>query len=178
MEYIIGLKENPKARISRILGRVEANSPGGASAEARLAFGADPLDKHPSRILPAMMVQTLYLVGQGKFISIKKDRNERENEGAISKDARWIYVNANKGRMGRDRVRAPKAMRPRMHALKHALVGIRVERNRNKGHVMGDGSGVNYTIFARFRTVAQAKQYIESLGFNLVVVDNAGFAGR
>ena len=43
---------------------------------------------------------------------------------------------------------------------------------------MGVGSGTNYGIFVRFKKYDDAVKYIKELGFDVVVVENAGFPDR
>ena len=115
------------------------------------------------------MMQTLHLMGQEIYIAVKKvpEKNTR-NEGAISKDAGWIYVNAIRD----------KDLHRRMLDLQYALPQFKIEDNDNKDRVMGGGSGRNFGIFVRFKKYDDAVNYVKELGFNVVVVENAGFPGR
>jgi hypothetical protein len=163
MQYMICFRENEEAVISSILGRVDANSVGEAIANATVAFADDPLVQHPNGKLEALMVQTLHLVEQEVYFSIKKTPTAGRNQGAVSRDALWIYVNAIAG----------KDLNQRMQDLSHVLPDIVIYPNENVGRVMGSGSGNNYAIFARFYNTDAAVNYIQLLGYN--VSGNAGF---
>ncbi len=169
MAFIIGLKETKASVISRIIGPVEANSPGNAKSRAMMQFAGDALVDSASASMEAMLMQTLHLMRQETYIAVKKvPEKKKRNEGAISKDASWVYVNAIRD----------KDLHRRMLNLQYALPQFKIEVNDNKDRVMGDGSGRNYGIFVRFKKYDDAVNYVKELGFNVVIVDNAGFPGR
>ena len=169
MKFIIGLKETKAAVISRMVGPVKANSPEDAKVGARLPFAGDTLVDSASAGMEAMMMQTLHLMSQGGYIAVKKvPEKKTRNEGAISKDAGWVYVNGIRD----------KDLHRRMLDLQDALPQFKIEDNDNEDKVMGVGSGTNYGIFVRFKKYDDAVKYIKELGFDVVVVENAGFPDR
>jgi hypothetical protein len=158
MKYIIGLREDAEAPISRILGSLEEDSDKSAIAAARTAFGPDPLENHPHGKLVAFVVQTLHLVKQEVYLSIKTNPRADLNEGAISKDAHGVYVNGI----------AKQGLSPRMRDLRFAIHGIEVLNNiRPNGEVMGQGSGGGYDLYAAFKKPEEAVEYVKKLGYNV-----------
>lgn len=154
---MICLKENNETPISRILGRVEADSIPNAKARATVAFNDALQAVDPNPELVALIVQSLYLVKMQVYFAIKKSADADRNEGALTNDAQSFYVNAIRN----------KALYHRMLDLRDALPDIDVlPNNSEEGKVMGNGSGTNYAIFARFDNTDEAVNYINALGFN------------
>ena len=165
MQYMICLKENSEAPISRILGRVEADSIPIAKSEATVAFHDALRAVDPNPELVALIVQSLHLVKNRNMVyfAIKKSADAGRNEGALTRDAQLFYVNAIRN----------KDLYNRMLDLRDALPDIHVLSNSKKGGVMGNGSGTGYAIFARFDNTDEAVNYIQLLGYN--VSGNAKF---
>ena len=156
---MICFRENEEAVISSILGRVEANSIPDAKAIATVAFNDALQAVDPNRKLVALIVQNLHLVQKQVYCAIKKSADAGRNEGALTHDANWFYVNA---------IRR-KDLYERMLDLKDALPNINVQPNSKDGKVMGNGDGTGYAIFARFTSSNEAVNYIKLLGYNVVI---------
>jgi hypothetical protein len=158
MKYMICLREDAEAPITQILGFLEHDSANDAIATARTVLGPDPLENHPHRKLVAFEVQTLHLVKQDVYLSIKTNPQADLNEGAISKNAHSIYVDGI----------AMQGLSPRMRALKFAIPEVKVLNNtRPNGEVMGQGGGVGYNLYAAFKKPEEAVEYIKKLGYEV-----------
>jgi hypothetical protein len=163
MTFAIFIRAGRGEPISRFLGCVDADDADDAKGTARIAFGYDPCERYPNCVLVTFEVQTLHLVRQLVFVSVKTSPGKWENEGAISRNASWIYVNAVEG----------SDFCKRMIELKDALRDVEICPNSNKGAVMGNGSGGGYAIYARFSDLESAVEYIRLLGYR--VNGNANF---
>jgi len=158
MQYIIFMRENKNGPITHILGRVEGNEDKAACAKARSELGNEPERRYPNCLLEARIVQTLYLEKKKVYYPIKKEPGAKRNEGAISCDRDWIYVNAVK----------KKNLFPRMNELSKALSDVELFENKKKnGAVMGKGGGRGYALYAKFKTSEEAVDYIKKLGYDV-----------
>jgi hypothetical protein len=158
MAFIVFMRENKNGPITHILGRVEENGDKAACSKARNAFGYEPEKRYPNCRLEARIVQTLYLEQKDEYCAIKKKADAGRNEGAISCDRYWVYVNAVK----------KKSLFPRMNELSKALSDVELFENKKKnGAVMGRGSGSGYALYAKFKTPEQAVDYIKKLGYDV-----------
>jgi hypothetical protein len=158
MQYIIFMREFKNGPITHILGRVEENGNKAACSIARNAFGYEPEERYPDCLLESRIVQTLFLEQKGLYCAIKKKSGAGRNEGAISRDRDWFYVNAV----------TKKSIFPRMHELSKALSDVDLFENKRKnGAVMGEGSGTGYGLYAKFKTQEEAVNYIKRLGYDV-----------
>lgn len=157
MTFAIFIRAGRGESVSRFLGCVDADDADHAKALARNAFGYDPDDRYPNCVLVAFDVQTLHLVRQLVFVSVKTSPGKWENEGAISRKSGWIYVDATEG----------SDLCKRMIELRDALRDVEICANTNNGAVMGNGNGSGYAIYARFADSETAVEYIRRLGYRV-----------
>jgi hypothetical protein len=157
VNYLIYFKKDRESSAARILGHIESDCSGQACADARIAFGSEPEVDFPQCVLGAFEIQTLHLVRQEVYISIKTSPNVDPNEGAISRNTRGIYVN---GIGGSDLCK-------RMVELRDVFQEIEIRANTNDGMVMGNGGGVNYVVYAKFDHPNSAVEYLRSLGYTV-----------